>query len=74
MLNLFYIMNCLENFSETISLESWLFSDNKKKRILKYLIKLKFYLKKNSEFNVLSNCDLPNVRALGQNKINKSNW
>jgi hypothetical protein len=74
MLNLFYIMNCLENFSETISLESWLFSDNKKKRTLKYLIKLKFYSKKNAKFNVLSNCDLPNLRALGQNKINRSNW
>ncbi len=28
---------------------------------------------KKSEFNVLSKCDLPNVRALGQNKITRSN-
>ena len=35
---------------------------------------VKFVLEKNDEFNVLSNCDLPHVRALGQNKINRSNW
>ncbi len=31
----------------------------------------KIVFEKNA-FNVLSNCDLPNVRALGQNKINRS--
>ena len=35
---------------------------------------VKIVFEKNAEFNVLSNCDLPNVRALGQNKINRSNW
>jgi hypothetical protein len=33
----------------------------------------KIVFEKNAEFNVLSNCDVPNVRALGQNKINMSN-
>jgi len=33
---------------------------------------VKIVFEKNTEFNVLSNCDLPNVRALGQNKINRS--
>ena len=33
----------------------------------------KIILKKNAVFNVLSNCDLPKVRALSQNKINRSN-
>ncbi len=33
----------------------------------------KIVFEKNAEFNILSNCDLPNVRALGQNKINKPN-
>jgi len=31
MLDLFYIINCLENLSQTISLESWQLSGNKKK-------------------------------------------
>jgi hypothetical protein len=35
--------------------------------------KEKHLFEKNAEFNVLSNCDMPNVRALGQNKINSSN-
>ena len=34
---------------------------------------VKIVFEKKSEFNVLSNCDLPNVRALGQNKTNRSN-
>ena len=29
---------------------------------------VKIVFEKNAEFNVLSNCDLPNVRALGHNK------
>jgi len=29
---------------------------------------------KNAELNVFKNCDLPNVRDLGRNKINRSNW
>ena len=33
-----------------------------------FLWKKIYWLKKNAELNVLSNCDLPNVRALGQNK------
>jgi hypothetical protein len=32
---------------------------------------VKIVFKKNAEFNVLSNCDLPNLRATGQNKINR---
>ncbi len=28
----------------------------------------KIVFEKNAEFNVLSNCDLPNVRAIGRNK------
>jgi hypothetical protein len=34
---------------------------------------VKIIFEKNPEFNVLSNCDFPYVRALGQNKINRSN-
>jgi hypothetical protein len=34
---------------------------------------VKIVFEKNAKFNVLSNCDLPNVRALGQNKANRSN-
>ena len=34
---------------------------------------VKIVIDKNAEFNVLPNFDLPNVRALGQNKINRSN-
>ena len=33
---------------------------------------VKIALEKNAEFNVLSNCDLPKDRALGQNRINRS--
>jgi len=35
---------------------------------------VKIVFEKNAEFNVLSKFDLPNVRALGQNKINRSSW
>jgi len=34
---------------------------------------VKIVFEKNAEFNILSNFDLPYVRALGQNKINRSN-
>ena len=33
---------------------------------------VKFVFENNAEFNVFSNNDLLNVRALGQNKINRS--
>jgi len=33
---------------------------------------VKDVFEKKAEFNVLSNCDLPNVRSLGQNKIKRS--
>jgi hypothetical protein len=34
---------------------------------------VKIMFEKNAEFNVLPNCALPKVRALGKNKINRSN-
>ena len=36
-------------------------------------VKIRKIFEKNAEFNVFSNCDWPNVRALGQYKINRSN-
>ena len=33
-----------------------------------YFKECKILFEKNAEFNVLSNCDLPNARGLGQNE------
>ncbi len=34
---------------------------------------VKIEIGKNSKYNFWSNCHFPNVRTLGQNKINRSN-
>jgi len=35
---------------------------------------VKIVFEKNAQFNVSLNLDLPYVRALGQTKMNRSNW
>ena len=42
-------------------------------RYFKGCNRVKIVFEKNAEFNVLANFDLPNVRALGRNKIHMSN-